>query len=87
MVDDESLCRGFEAALLSWEAIGAVSEQHWLTRLGLWGLPRALARAWNGEFDRAAWVDATELDGMEGSWPGRAPSTAELGIAEPPYAT
>ncbi len=87
MVDDESLCRGFEAALLSWEAIGAVSEQHWLTRLGLWGLPRALARAWNGEFDRAAWVDATELDGMEGSWPGRAPSTAELGIAELPYAT
>jgi hypothetical protein len=87
VADDESLCRGFEAALLSWEAMGAVSEQRWLTRLGVWGLPRALARAWNGEFDRAAWVDSTELDGTEGNWPGRAPSPAELGIVEPPYAT
>ena len=86
VVDDESLCRGFEAALLVWEAIGAVSEQRWLTRLGWWGLPRALARAWNGDFDGAAWVDSAELDGSEGSWPGRAPSPAELGIGEPPVA-
>jgi hypothetical protein len=84
VADDESLCRGFEAALLFWEAIGAVSEQRWLTGLGWWGLPRALARAWNGDFDRAAWVDATELDAREGSWPGRALSPAELGIREPP---
>ncbi|HEX6524091.1 MAG TPA: hypothetical protein VF070_29445 [Streptosporangiaceae bacterium] len=87
VVDDESLRRGFEAALLSWEAIGAVSEQRWLTSLGVWGLPRALARAWNGEFDRAGWVNSTELDGTEGSWPGRAPTPAELGIVDPPYAT
>jgi hypothetical protein len=86
VVDDESLRRGFEAALLFWEAIGAVSEQRWVTRLGWWGLPRALARAWNGDFDRAAWVDSTELDGKEGSWPGRAPDPAELGIREPPVA-
>jgi hypothetical protein len=86
-VDDESLCRGFEAALLLWQAIGAVSEQQWLTRLGWWGLPRALARAWNGDFDRAAWADSAELDGKEGSWPGRAPSPAELGIGEPPVAS
>jgi hypothetical protein len=86
VVDDESLCRGFEAALLAWEAIGAVSEQQWLTRLGWWGLPRALARAWNGDFDRAAWADSAELDGGEGSWPGRALSPAELGIGEPPVA-
>jgi hypothetical protein len=86
VVDDESLCRGFEAALLVWEAIGAVSEQRWLTRLGWWGLPRALARAWNGDFDRAARVDSAEFDGGEGSWPGRAPSPAELGIGEPPVA-
>jgi len=86
VVDDESLCRGFEAALLAWEAIGAVSEQRWLTRLGWWGLPRALARAWNGDFDRAAWADSAELDGGEGSWPGRALSPAELGIGEPPVA-
>ena len=86
VVDDESLCRGFEAALLAWEAIGAVSEQRWLTRLGWWGLPRALARAWNGDFDRTAWVNSAEFDGGEGSWPGRAPSPAELGITEPPVA-
>jgi hypothetical protein len=86
VVDDESLCRGFEAALLVWEAIGAVSEQRWLTRLGWWGLPRALARAWNGDFDRAARVDSAEFDSREGSWPGQAPSPAELGIREPPVA-
>ena len=85
VADDESLRRGFEAALLCWEAIGAVSEQRWLTRLGWWGLPRALARAWNGDFDRAAWTDSA--DGREGSWPGRALSPAELGIIEPPVGT
>jgi hypothetical protein len=85
VADDESLRRGFEAALLCWEAIGAVSEQRWLTRLGWWGLPRALARAWDGDFDGAAWADSG--DGREGSWPGRAPSLAELGIREPPFAT
>jgi hypothetical protein len=85
VVDDESLRRGFEAALLCWEAIGAVNEQRWLTGLGWWGLPRALARAWNGDFDTAAWADSEF--GAEGSWPGRAPSPAELGIREPPLAT
>ena len=85
VADDESLRRGFEAALLCWEAIGAVSEQHWLTRLGWWGLPRALARAWNGDFERAGWADAA--DGREGNWPGRAPSLAQLGIREPPVGT
>ena len=92
VADDESLRRGFEAALLLWEAIGAVSDQRWLTRLGWWGLPRALARAWNGDFDGAAWVnatdlDGTDLDGKEGSWTGLARSPAELGIREPPMAT
>ena len=51
-----------------------------------WALPRALARAWDGDFDRAAWVDSTALDGKGGSWPGQAPSPAELGIREPPIA-
>ncbi len=83
--DDESLGRGFEAALVCWEAIGAVSDQRWLTRLGWWGLPRALARAWDGDFDRAAWADSA--DSREGSWPGLAPSPAELGIREPPVGT
>jgi hypothetical protein len=102
VADDESLRRGFEAALLLWETIGAVSDQRWLTRLGWWGLPRALARAWNGDFDQAAWVsatgldgtghdgtglDGTGLDGREGNWTGLARSPAELGIREPPMAT
>jgi hypothetical protein len=87
VADDESLGRGFEVALLCWEAIGAVSEQRWLTRLGWWGLPRALARAWNGDFDRTAWVSTAELGGHGGSWPGRAPSLTELGIREPPVGT
>lgn len=87
VADDESLCRGFEVALLSWEEIGAVSDQRWLTRLGWWGLPRALARAWNGDLDRSTWVDTAELDGQGGSWPGQAPSLAELGIREPPVGT
>jgi hypothetical protein len=85
--DDESLGRGFEVVLLAWEAIGAVSEQGWLTGLGWWGLPRALARAWNGDFDTDTWVSTAELDGTGGNWPGRAPSLAELGIREPPVAT
>jgi hypothetical protein len=65
--------------------MGAVSDQRWLTRLGWWGLPRALARAWNGDFDEAAWTDPA--GSKEGSWPGRAPSLAELGIREPPVGT
>jgi hypothetical protein len=97
VADDESLRRGFEAALLLWEAIGAVSDQRWLTGLGWWGLPRALARAWNGDFDKAAWasvtgldgsgLDGSDLDGREGNWTGLARSPAELGIKEPPMAT
>ena len=83
LADDAALSRGFEVALLRWEAIGAVNEQRWLTRLGWWGLPRAFARAWNGDFDRDVWVDATS-GGKEGSWYGQAPSPAELGIREPP---
>jgi hypothetical protein len=87
LADDESLHRGFEVALLFWEAIGAVSEQRWLTRLGWWGLPRALARAWNGDFDGTAWASTAGFGGNGGSWPGRAPSLAELGIRQPPVGT
>jgi hypothetical protein len=31
-------------------------------------------------------VDSAVFDDREGSWPGRAPSPAELGIGEPPVA-
>lgn len=41
----------FELILPAWEAAGAVDGNRRLTALGRWGLPRALAWAWNGEFD------------------------------------
>lgn len=40
----------FELILPAWEAAGAVDGTRRLTALGRWGLPRALAWAWNGEF-------------------------------------
>jgi len=40
----------FELILPAWEAAGAVDGNRRLTALGRWGLPRALAWAWNGEF-------------------------------------
>lgn len=86
-VDDDSLRLGFETVLRIWEGIGAVNELQWLTRLGLWGLPRALARAWNGDFDQAAWVSSAEFAGKECTWTGEAPSLADLGIKDPPLAS
>ncbi len=51
--DDASLVEtAFELVLPAWEAAGAVDEDRRLTSLGWWGLPRALASAWSGEFDR-----------------------------------
>ena len=42
---------GFAHLLELWEATGAIDEHGRLTELGRWGLPRALAWAWNGDFD------------------------------------
>ncbi len=80
--DDQALLQAFEAALYCWEALGAVSDQWWLTRLGWWGLPRALARAWNGDFDAAKWAGPGDLP--QGTWRGWAVSPDELGIHRPP---
>ncbi|HEX6329854.1 MAG TPA: hypothetical protein VF129_01000 [Actinomycetota bacterium] len=53
--DDASLVEmAFELVLPAWEAAGAVDEGRRLTPLGSWGLPRALAWAWSGVFDRGA---------------------------------
>lgn len=41
----------FELILPGWEAAGAVDENRRLTSLGRWGLPRALAWAWDHDFD------------------------------------
>lgn len=50
--DDESVVEyAFELLLPVWEAAGAVDSDRRLTALGRWGLPRAVAKAWNGEFD------------------------------------
>ncbi len=50
--DDASLVGfAFELILPAWQAVGAVDERRRLTALGAWGLPRALAWAWNGELD------------------------------------
>ncbi|MDQ6771758.1 MAG: hypothetical protein M3024_02025 [Candidatus Dormibacteraeota bacterium] len=51
-VDDRSLIEtAFEVILPAWEACGAIDRNRRLTALGRWGLPRALAWAWNGDFD------------------------------------
>jgi hypothetical protein len=50
--DDEVLIQtSFELVLPAWEAAGAVDSARRLTVLGKWGLPRALAWAWNHDFD------------------------------------
>jgi hypothetical protein len=51
-IDEESItATGFELVLPAWEAAGAIDSHRRLTPLGRWGLPRALAWAWNGDFD------------------------------------
>jgi hypothetical protein len=50
--DDADLVElAFEVVLPTWEAVGAVDADRRLTALGVWGLPRALTRAWDGDLD------------------------------------
>jgi hypothetical protein len=50
--DDADLVElAFEVVLPTWEAVGAVDADRRLTALGVWGLPRALARALDGDLD------------------------------------
>jgi hypothetical protein len=49
--DASPLQRAFELVLPAWEAAGAVDARRRLTALGRWGLPRALAWAWDHDFD------------------------------------
>jgi hypothetical protein len=44
---------GFGHLVDLWEATGAIDAHGRLTELGWWGLPRALAWAWDGDFDTA----------------------------------
>lgn len=51
-IDDElHLEAAFSTAALAWAALGLIDRDECLTPLGAWTLPRALARAWGGEFD------------------------------------
>ena len=50
--DVELIEYAFELVLPAWEAAGAVTSDRRLTALGRWGLPRALAWAWGGDFDK-----------------------------------
>ncbi|MFN2539002.1 MAG: hypothetical protein ABR549_12775 [Mycobacteriales bacterium] len=50
--DDSTILEGaFDSVLYSWEAAGVVDDNRRLTMLGCWLLPRALAWAWNADFD------------------------------------
>ena len=50
--DDAAFLEGaFDSVLYSWEAAGVVDDNRRLTVLGTWLLPRALAWAWNADFD------------------------------------
>jgi hypothetical protein len=52
-LDDEShLEAAFWIVALPWQVMGLIDSDQRLTRLGQWILPRALARAWGGDFDR-----------------------------------
>ena len=52
-LDDEShLDAAFWIVALPWHVLGLTDPDQRLTRLGEWVLPRALARAWGGDFDQ-----------------------------------
>lgn len=49
--DREPIVFAFGLVVPIWEALGALDEHRRLTPLGHWGLPRALAWAWDGSLD------------------------------------
>ena len=52
-IDDiTALEAAFSIVALQWVLLGIVDAEGRLTALGAWILPRALARAWSGDFDR-----------------------------------
>ncbi len=44
----------FWIVVVPWQVLGVIDSDQRLTRVGQWILPRALARAWSGDFDREA---------------------------------
>jgi hypothetical protein len=54
-LDDEAHLRtAFWIVALPWHVLGITDRDQRLTAIGAWILPRALARAWNAEFDAGA---------------------------------
>jgi hypothetical protein len=52
-IDDESaLDAAFWIVVVPWHLLGLTDRDERLTPLGAWVLPRALARAWQGDFDQ-----------------------------------
>lgn len=52
-IEDEShVDAAFWIVALPWQAMGLIDRDQRLTDLGEWVLPRALARAWGGDFDQ-----------------------------------
>lgn len=49
--DREFVADAFQLILPTWQAAGALDAHMRLTELGRWGLPRALAWAWDADFD------------------------------------
>ncbi len=48
---------GFELVMPAWQAAGMIDDERRLTGLGRWGLPRALAWAWDLNFDEPVEFD------------------------------
>lgn len=49
--DDEITEAGFDLVSAAWITLGVLDEDDRLTALGVWVLPRGLARAWGSDFD------------------------------------
>jgi hypothetical protein len=50
--DSSIIESAFDSVIPAWQAAGALDGDRRLTAIGRWGLPRALAWAWNGDLDR-----------------------------------
>ncbi len=47
----DHLAAAFSIVIVPWMVMGIIDRDDRLTRRGQWLLPRALARAWSGDFD------------------------------------
>ena len=50
--EESEIVASFWIVALPWEVLGLITTDQHLTEVGRWVLPRALARAWGGDFDQ-----------------------------------